>query len=109
MNAASFIVGLPARTLLALIHVYQRAISPALPALFGSTCGCRFTPTCSHYAADAVRAHGALFGAWLAMRRLVNCTPFHAGGFYPVPARRTRPVCRSAVLQPAFSRPDHAG
>jgi len=92
-----FVASLPARTLLALIAVYQRTLSPALPALFGSTCGCRFTPTCSHYAADAVRSHGAIMGAWLAARRLVKCTPFHAGGFDPVPVRRTTPRCVRAT------------
>lgn len=92
-----FVAALPARALLALIRTYQRTLSPALPALFGSTCGCRFTPTCSHYAADAVREHGALTGAWLAARRLVKCTPFHAGGFDPVPPRRASPRCVRAT------------
>lgn len=86
----SFLAGLPARALLALISLYQRTLSPALPALLGPTCGCRFSPTCSHYAAEAVRTHGALFGAGLAARRLVRCTPFSAGGFDPVPPRCTR-------------------
>jgi putative membrane protein insertion efficiency factor len=84
---------LPARALLALIRLYQRTLSPALPALFGPACGCRFTPTCSHYAADAVREHGALTGAWLTARRLVKCTPLHPGGFDPVPPRRAIPRC----------------
>jgi putative membrane protein insertion efficiency factor len=99
----------PARALLVFLRLYQRTLSPALPALFGSTCGCRFTPTCSHYAAAAVREHGALAGTWLAARRVVKCTPLHAGGFDPVPARRARPVCRNTVLQPAFGRPENAG
>lgn len=94
----ALLASLPARALLGLIRVYQRAVSPALPALFGSTCGCRFTPTCSHYAAGAIRSHGALTGAWLAARRLVKCTPFHAGGFDPVPvsvrpSRTNPPQC----------------
>lgn len=84
---------LPARALLALIRLYQRALSPVLPALFGPACGCRFAPTCSHYAAEAVRTHGALAGAWLAARRLVKCTPFHTGGADPVPPRRPAPRC----------------
>ncbi len=92
-NLFAFLASLPARTLLAAIRIYQRTLSPALPALFGSACGCRFTPTCSHYAADAVRKHGAIFGAWLAVRRLAKCTPFHPGGFDPVPARRAPPRC----------------
>jgi len=84
---------LPALGLLALIGLYRRTLSPVLPALFGPACGCRFAPTCSHYAADAIRTHGALLGAWLAARRLVKCTPFHAGGIDPVPARRLAPRC----------------
>ena len=92
-SLALLVASLPARTLLAFIRVYQRTLSPALPALFGSASGCRFAPTCSHYATEAVREHGALAGAWLAARRLVKCTPFHAGGFDPVPARRATPHC----------------
>jgi hypothetical protein len=90
----AFVASLPARALLTAIRVYQRTFSPTLPALFGSTCGCRFTPTCSHYAAEAVREHGALAGAWLTTRRLVKCTPLHPGGFDPVPAspRLRRPA-----------------
>ena len=91
---------LPARALLALIALYQRTLSPALPALFGAGGGCRFAPTCSHYAAEAVRTHGAIAGAWLAARRLVKCTPLHPGGFDPVPAspglRRTSAARRAA-------------
>jgi putative membrane protein insertion efficiency factor len=84
---------LPALALLALIRLYQRIVSPMLPALFGPVCGCRFSPTCSHYAADAIRTHGALVGAWLAARRLVKCTPLHTGGADPVPPRRSPPRC----------------
>ena len=106
----SFLARLPARVLLALIALYQRTLSPALPALFGSTCGCRFTPTCSHYAAEAIRTHGAIGGAWFAARRLVRCTPFNAGGFDPVPAPRCARVVRgSARLQPASGHFSNAG
>lgn len=98
---AVFLARLPARALLGLVWLYQRTLSPALPALFGPACGCRFTPTCSHYAAEAIRAHGAIVGAWLAMRRLVRCTPLSAGGFDPVPprcARVTNPAPRTSRL-----------
>jgi putative membrane protein insertion efficiency factor len=92
------LVRLPARGLLALIWVYQRTLSPVLPAVFGPACGCRFHPTCSHYAAESVRVHGAVYGAWLAAIRLLKCTPLHPGGFDPVPApssraRNFRPTC----------------
>jgi putative membrane protein insertion efficiency factor len=80
------------RTLIMLIAVYQRTLSPVLPALFGPGCGCRFTPTCSHYATEALRTHGFFAGLFLAAHRLVKCTPLHPGGFDPVPAR-TQPAC----------------
>jgi putative membrane protein insertion efficiency factor len=81
------LVSLPRRLLLALIALYQRTLSPVLPAMFGPACGCRFYPTCSRYAAEAVNTHGALRGAWLAGLRLLKCTPLHPGGLDPVPPR----------------------
>ncbi len=108
---------LPMRAALALIAVYQRTLSPVLPMLFGPGCGCRFTPTCSHYAAGALRTHGFFSGLFLAARRLVKCTPLHPGGFDPVPAtlklRRTSPSRVSqlwrtrwrALTSVRFSRP----
>jgi len=84
----------PARVLLALVWLYQRTLSPVLPVVFGAACGCRFSPTCSHYAAEAVSTHGAFVGALLVLRRLAKCTPLHPGGFDPVPPRRP-PRCRS--------------
>ena len=70
---------LPRRLLVTLIRGYQRVLSPALPP------SCRFHPSCSQYALEAVRRHGALRGSWLAARRLARCHPFHPGGFDPVP------------------------
>jgi putative membrane protein insertion efficiency factor len=68
------------RTLiLATIRAYQRWISP----LLGSNC--RFYPTCSHYAAEAIERYGVWKGTWLAARRLLRCHPWHPGGFDPVP------------------------
>jgi putative membrane protein insertion efficiency factor len=69
------------RALLAGIRFYSRAISPALPPR------CRFYPTCSAYAAEAVEIHGAARGTWLALRRLVKCAPWHPGGVDLVPPR----------------------
>jgi len=94
MRAARWVRGLPAWIALSLIRLYQRTLSPALPALFGPACGCRFAPTCSHYAAEAIRTHGVLIGIALGAIRLVKCTPLHPGGFDPVPPRRIRPICR---------------
>ena len=74
--------GLVRGALLRCIGFYSRAISPALPAR------CRFYPTCSAYAAEAIAVHGAGRGTWLALRRLVKCAPWHPGGYDPVPAPR---------------------
>jgi uncharacterized protein len=75
----------PAAAAVGLIRIYQRTASPVLPVIFGPSCGCRFYPTCSHYAAEAVRTHGALRGSWLTARRMIKCTPLHPGGHDPVP------------------------
>ena len=83
----------PAALLLGLVRVYQLTLSPVLPALLGPACSCRFHPTCSRYAAEVIAVHGAWRGGWLALGRLVRCTPLSAGGFDPVPpARRWRCV-----------------
>jgi putative membrane protein insertion efficiency factor len=60
---------------------YQRVVSPWLPP------ACRFSPTCSEYARLALLEHGVVRGAWLAVRRLARCHPFHPGGYDPPPAR----------------------
>ena len=91
----AFLLRLPAQGLLGLVWVYQHTLSPVIPAVLGPACACRFHPTCSHYAAEAVRTHGALRGAWLAACRLLRCTPLHPGGLDPVPApsRTAHPTC----------------
>ena len=68
------------RVFLALIRFYQRYISPVKPPC------CRFSPTCSHYAYEAITKYGALKGGWLALKRLMRCHPFYKGDPYdPVP------------------------
>jgi putative membrane protein insertion efficiency factor len=67
------------------VRAYQLGVSPVLPLLFGPSCGCRFHPTCSHYAVGALQRHGLLAGAWLGARRLLRCHPLHPGGHDPVP------------------------
>jgi putative membrane protein insertion efficiency factor len=74
-------MGRAARLAVFLIGIYQQLISPALPRR------CRFEPTCSTYAAEAVREHGALRGLGLALGRIARCHPFNAGGLDPVPRR----------------------
>ena len=72
------------RFLIGLIRFYQRFISPFKPKT------CRFYPTCSHYAAEALETHGVLYGGYLAARRLLRCHPLHPGGYDPVPPARRR-------------------
>ena len=70
---------LPQSAMLWLIRFYRAAISPTHPPC------CRFIPTCSEYALEAVEKYGALKGGWLALRRILRCHPFHEGGYDPVP------------------------
>ncbi len=70
--------------LLALLWAYRRFVSPALPP------ACRYYPSCAAYAEEAVRVHGPLVGPWLALRRLLRCHPWAAGGPDPVPPRVAR-------------------
>jgi putative membrane protein insertion efficiency factor len=70
---------LPRRCLVGLIRGYQIVLSPLLPP------SCRFYPSCSQYALEAVNRHGAMKGTWLAARRLARCHPFNPGGYDPVP------------------------
>lgn len=71
------------RLLIALIEFYRREISPRVPPT------CRFTPTCSAYAREAIERHGALRGCLLASWRILRCNPFCKGGYDPVPPART--------------------
>jgi uncharacterized protein len=68
-----------ARVLTALVRGYQLTLSPLLPA------ACRYYPTCSAYAIEAIERYGAARGSWLAARRLARCHPFRPGGYDPVP------------------------
>ena len=61
------------------VRLYQGAVSPHLPA------SCRYTPTCSQYAVEALRKHGPLKGSWLALRRICRCHPWGGSGHDPVP------------------------
>ena len=85
MNAAELGVGRTTgravRTLIAAIEIYRHMISPLrLPS-------CRFTPTCSQYAVDALAEYGLFQGGWLTLRRLGKCGPWHSGGWDPIPDR----------------------
>lgn len=71
------------KLLILLIRFYQKFISPATAPT------CRFYPTCSSYALEAIHRFGAFKGSWLALRRISKCHPFHEGGFDPVPDKKT--------------------
>ena len=71
----------PALVLVTVVRAYQLVLSPAL----GPTC--RFNPSCSAYAVEALRTRGALVGTWLTVRRLLRCHPWNPGGVDPVPLR----------------------
>ncbi|MGD0558542.1 MAG: membrane protein insertion efficiency factor YidD [Streptosporangiaceae bacterium] len=72
---------LAARVLMGPVIVYRKLISPLIPPR------CRFEPSCSTYALEALRTHGAARGLWLSIRRIARCHPFNPGGYDPVPAR----------------------
>ena len=79
------------RIAVGLIRLYQRCVSRFLPGV------CRFQPTCSEYAVQAITAHGLVKGGWLSLRRICRCHPFGAGGSYPgPPANGGRLTARSS-------------
>ncbi len=67
-----------------LIRAYQLLLSPLLPPN-----SCRFEPSCSHYGLEAIKAHGALAGSWLTLRRILRCHPWGGSGYDPVPPVRS--------------------
>lgn len=71
------------RVLVLVLRFYRRWISPALPP------ACRFSPSCSAYAIEALMVHGVLRGSWWTARRLLRCGPWHPGGVDPVPPARS--------------------
>jgi len=82
-----WLLNVPKSVLLFAVRVYRLVISPAQAFLFGAGGGCRFTPTCSQFALDAVREHGAVAGGALAAKRICRCHPWGGGGHDPVPKK----------------------
>jgi uncharacterized protein len=93
------VVRLPARAVVGLLRVWQLLVSP----VYGQTC--RFYPSCTAYAAEAVDTHGLLRGGWLTLRRLGRCHPWNPGGVDLVPARGERPGAGPQVPSPVLDGP----
>ncbi len=83
MRALAFLELLLLQVLLLPVRLYRRLLSPVMPPV------CRFHPSCSKYALDALTTHGPFRGSYLAARRLLRCHPFHPGGIDPVPPAQT--------------------
>jgi putative membrane protein insertion efficiency factor len=94
---------LAARILLVPIRFYRLVISPRLAPT------CRYLPTCSEYAVEAISRFGAFRGGWLALRRLLRCHPFHKGGHDPVPDRVGRMTAADRVASSAEATNDPPG
>lgn len=80
------IANISSKTLTLAIKGYQYLLSPMLRQLFGG--GCRFHPSCSCYALEAIQSHGCLKGSFLTFKRIMRCHPWHPGGIDPVPERK---------------------
>ncbi|MDD9893219.1 MAG: membrane protein insertion efficiency factor YidD [Gammaproteobacteria bacterium] len=78
---------LPRHLLIGLVKLYQLTLSPLLGP------SCRFTPSCSHYAIEALQTHGVFRGSWLAAKRISRCHPLNPGGYDPVPNRDNAKHC----------------
>jgi putative membrane protein insertion efficiency factor len=74
-----WLVAVPRQLLVLVVRLYQVSLGPLLPA------ACRYTPSCSAYAIEALQRYGALKGGWMAVRRIGRCHPFRPGGYDPVP------------------------
>ena len=78
------------RALIVAIRAYKLVVSPVLTFLIGPGGGCRFTPSCSQYAVDAIRSQGSLTGGWLAVKRICRCHPWGDCGHDPAPEKEFR-------------------
>jgi putative membrane protein insertion efficiency factor len=96
MNAGPRSGRFPTKLLIAVIEIYRNMISPYRPP------SCRFTPTCSQYAVDALSTHGLFRGTWLAVARLAKCGPWHRGGWDPIPEKTQEPDAGSTLRSDSF-------
>jgi len=90
------------------VRAYRLTISPAQTFLFGGGTGCRFTPTCSVYALDAICKHGAVGGTMLATKRICRCHPWGGCGHDPVPERGRRPMIGGKAESGNIFHPAHS-
>lgn len=81
-----------ARVAAFLVRVYQLTLSPLKQFFFGTSCACRFQPTCSCYAHAALLRYGFWRGSWYALRRILRCHPWHPGGYDPLPGLKEEPT-----------------
>jgi putative membrane protein insertion efficiency factor len=83
------------------LRLYQSLVSPVLKVAFGPLARCRFEPSCSAYAIEAVRIHGALAGTWLALKRIGRCQPWGSCGDDPVPSKKLKDIPKPGQLTSA--------
>jgi len=101
-----WLLNVPKHLLIFAVRLYRWIISPAQTFLFGTTGGCRFTPTCSVYAIDAIREHGAINGTPLAAKRICRCHPWGHCGHDPVPGKKSAEAIAHKSADP-FCRAPH--
>jgi uncharacterized protein len=98
LDVGCWVLDVPKSVLIVAVRGYQLVISPTLAFLFGANAGCRFSPTCSQYAMDAIHARGALAGGALAAKRICRCHPWGGCGHDPVPKSGKRKAESEMVL-----------
>jgi len=97
-------VNVAQHVLIAGVRLYRWTLSPAKTFLFGPLGGCRFEPSCSAYALESLRVHGAVKGSWLAVKRICRCHPWGGCGEDPVPPARTRKNEACSCVNSSVSR-----
>lgn len=105
----NFFCLLPSAFCLLFVRVYQLILSPAKNVLLGPAGYCRFQPSCSEYAAEALKTHGAVSGGWLAAKRICRCHPWGAHGEDPVPVRLSKGQIPRSKVSAAELRVSNVG
>jgi putative membrane protein insertion efficiency factor len=100
LKVEGWMLNVPKSVLIFAVRAYQLTLSPAQTFLFGASSGCRFTPTCSVYAVDALREHGAVAGTVLATKRICRCHPWGGCGHDPVPGKKSGLTPHASRLTP---------